>query len=884
MMTEAERTIQLWRAAEMFSPRPLPGPDVRENVVDVADGEPLPWEPDGRQAGRSAIPGKTWRHEVFGGIFPLGKVRGTLTGESALFTCTVSESGALDGGPAVSECAWAVGQLALGDEAAGSGDPSSWLTASSGAGRLRVARENLPAMPEDPLTAAGLSRFTAELAELLGVADLLEPAGFRVRSFQAVTGTRADGASPLAGYFAADLARVAAAVGESSAGLPLLTFLGGAGPREPGGTGREPEGAAGSGLTSAEDTERVDIRRHPLTVRDGCTPDRMPAGRWPADAPLVLSEQFAVNEITVRNVPLSAVDAGTDGMPGATAAVFSDLIASVVTERARVMADLSSPEAAFGTPVTWGAHSVAPPAPALTGFEILVAAPSDDAGLRAVGAGWRDRAAEAGYFASTARLAGGESWAMIRAHLGDAAGCRAFTDRFWHGRVHGSEVLFSAGESMRAALREPLAGGWPGAVARFRSALAEVDFLSSERMMAAATLSRFSALEQACEDAYSSLEEAEARVADLVAREPDARDAVIAAEERRRAALEDLRAHQGDRPGLAVAMSTGLRAGREWYAAHAGLRAALDEAARERDEALAAVQALRAELAVARTTMTDARDAVTQLAAAMESLQAPVGTARKRWGDHVPEGPSYAETEDTALIERRENSAPWSDPEFAAARAALFLAALTLHKSLLCANAAVVEANLAAWADIVSGGSFPAEGDQESGGYAAGPPPPEVMLAAWQSFFLVVPVVSASFQSIGSLLSGLGRGSVGWLLAAGTGGIPPRHAAGALWRANHAVFAGTLTTGAGATTAQVIAGPGGSGDGGDLESALSRAARATRFGTWLPDGTWTGLPLHPRPGDSQSPGGSPSGDTEMLLAVLSDLRQRARSRRASRTA
>ena len=84
MVTDAERTIRLWRAAEMFGPRPLPRPDARDNVTDAVPGEPLPWEPGGRLAGRPAAPGKAWRHQVFGGLFALGKVRGTLTGESGI--------------------------------------------------------------------------------------------------------------------------------------------------------------------------------------------------------------------------------------------------------------------------------------------------------------------------------------------------------------------------------------------------------------------------------------------------------------------------------------------------------------------------------------------------------------------------------------------------------------------------------------------------------------------------------------------------------------------------------------------------------------------------------------------------------------------------------
>jgi hypothetical protein len=309
--------------------------------------------------------------------------------------------------------------------------------------------------------------------------------------------------------------------------------------------------------------------------------------------------------------------------------------------------------------------------------------------------------------------------------------------------------------------------------------------------------------------------------------------------------------------------------------------------------------------------MAEARATANRLAASMGALQAPVAAARERWGDYLPEGPSYAETEDAALIERRENSAPWSDPEFAAARARLFLAALALHKALIRANAPVMEANLAVWTDLVSGaasGPDPANGPGVDGGPGVnGGPPPEVALAAWRSFFLAVPAASVTYSSCGTLLAGLGRGSVGWLLAAGAEEVPPRHVAGLLWRANRAVLAGNAAFPFGGANL-------------DEDCALSLAARATRFGTWLPDGTWTGLPLHPRrgpaspsalaspsvltrpsvlpqppafppppaslppsalprPGRVALPPPAPSSDTETLQAILSELRERARSRR-----
>ena len=119
------------------------------------------------------------------------------------------------------------------------------------------------------------------------------------------------------------------------------------------------------------DTVRIDVRREPLVVRDGCAPERIPAGRWPSDEALVRSEQFAVNEA----VACLAGDGGGDSSqdeaesrdwvfgvhapPGTgVAEVFGDLVAAVVTERARRIAGLPNPAAAFGEPRTWGAYTV----------------------------------------------------------------------------------------------------------------------------------------------------------------------------------------------------------------------------------------------------------------------------------------------------------------------------------------------------------------------------------------------------------------------------------------------------------------------------------------------------------------------------------------------
>jgi hypothetical protein len=163
------------------------------------------------------------------------------------------------------------------------------------------------------------------------------------------------------------------------------------------------------------DTERIDVRREPLVVRDGCAPERIPAGRWPSDEALVRSEQFAVNEAIAYLADDGHGDGGQQesdsgdwvfgvhAPPGTgVAEVFGDLVAAIVTERARRIAELANPAAAFGETRTWGPHTVTEPAGELAGFEIVLTTPDpvdglvrSGTGLPPIGTAWRDRAVRA---------------------------------------------------------------------------------------------------------------------------------------------------------------------------------------------------------------------------------------------------------------------------------------------------------------------------------------------------------------------------------------------------------------------------------------------------------------------------------------------------------
>jgi hypothetical protein len=722
--------------------------------------------------------------------------------------------------------------------------------------------------------------------------------------------------------------------------------------------GTEPDAAGIGGMTvDPVRVDRIDVRGAPLVVRDGCSPARIPAGRWPSDGCLVRSEQFAVNE-AIEQRGLFAVHAP----PGTgVAEVFGDLVAAIITERARRIAELPSPATAFGETRTWSTHRVAVPSPALAGFEIVLAAPELSAltahGLPPIGAGWRDAAAAVDYFSSTARLSDGVgAWAILTARLGDDTANHAFAERWWRGAIRGTDVLFPAGESMAAALRrlkrESPAVNWPAAVASFRAAVARAETLAAERTGVAAAVKRISDLEQACEEASCSGETAQARLAEITEREAaPVRAALAAAEEEHQARLADLGAHELGRPvmatvtadgkaalrssaALSVALAGGLRRGRnwrEWSVARHKLRDACAAAEARRAAAAEAAAALDDTLAAAQRAVTEATAEVTRLTADLGPLAEAVAAARQLWGDHVPDGPSQAETEDAALIEWRETSAPWADEEYATARAEVFLAALELHKALITAQADVFAANLGALMDLLStdetdplhtgqslippqaaragaeevagtkhadglwgarlitrtpakdadeaagdadrAAETPAEvecaaeapgGTEESGGAtqtaaddsdaADGAGNATAIAAAWQSLFLLVPVVHVPFGAIGTLFGDLGAARLGWLLADRAERLPARQARAALAGVDRAVFAGD--TAAVVVPVHTANSPVTDDDTLTADSAQRLAERAARYGTWLRPGlaAWAGAGAPAGPGSPAEPG------------------------------
>ncbi|HEY4007344.1 MAG TPA: ATP-binding protein [Pseudonocardia sp.] len=840
MAREQQRSasvLDYWRAVETFNPPRPPAADgvlpaeAESFVCSLHPGQPAPWEPRHDLAGLRLKPGQTWEFTLYCGLYRLSGVEaeliarfgddeyrdGPARGESVLFGLTVDANGYLVRQSAVlSSCAWALGRLTsqqvdgpgwldgferdelqfqaafdqlsptgpataavttpAGSPAAGIAGPiagkfvQSLLTprqaATSSAQPARPVAARSRGIPEPisegaPIPIVRLHEFVETLSAGLGVTGLAA-AGIRV-ACNTVSRARDIPANPafLNSCTAEDLARVARADHTGDIGPGLTRYL------------RDND-------RISRDT-RVDVRADPREVITSVEPRHIPGGRWPADIdkPLVLSQQFAVNQIQ-RELGDAPGLFAVHGPPGTgKTTMLRDIVANVVVQRAHRLADLNHPGDAFTEVLEkvlvgdryW--MSVRAVHPSLAGFEIVVATADNTAAenigaeIPGIGAVLSRVSEAADYFPELAtHVLRRPAWGLIAATLGKMQNRENFVERFWWGQGESNESAVTGMQALLEHAEADTADGpnWSDAVARFRRASAEVQRLAKERQPAADAIRDIDRHRTTVDDTQRACHKATRHYRQLQADRDHHAELVHAAEAGFKEADYECTVHRMKKPNWYH-----FEKKNNWRIASASLHERRQAAARRVKELKERREKLEKLVGEGLRELTEQRTALPVATAALHATRNALNTARARWPLTMPPDPGVADDENLQL------RSPWADHDYLTARNQLFVEALRLHKAFALGAARQLRHNLSVAM------SMPRKNRELN---------PATLLAAWQSFFLLVPVVSTTFSSLPRLFTGVGREAFGWLLVHEAGQASAQGVVGGIWRSRRTVLVG----------------------------------------------------------------------------------------------
>lgn len=808
-----QRIVRYWWMLELFSPQRVPkvtsraagAPD--RQVVAWRPEDPLPWEvlsPPANVGGARRV----WQHTVYLGVYDLeatyaylqgafGKDKDAYdepaSGRSACAGLLVDSRGSMVADSVVlSSALWAVGRISMpgvGDSSWADGFPEAAQVLREVIDEYQGSRRE-PAGADVPPALDGqtVTTLMCRAQEAAGIAQVPELATDTVIiQSVAVSAQRGDDANDidfLNSFFLEDLATVREALARPhGSGEALRTYL--------------------TGDHELDGRSRVDVIRTDEATDTAVGPGRIPRGRWPSNPGhgLSLRQQFAVNQAMVDLSPGAGL-MGVNGPPGTgKTTMLRDILAGNVVERARRIAALPRPESAFtSTTHRWTAkdghaRSVRQLLPELTGFEMVVASANNAAvenvtteipARGEIHERWRE---EADYFGdiATALLAETETqkdasspptvaWGLVAARLGNKRNRSAFHSAFWFDKKDAGSKEPAPGSVPRMQTR--LARWRDGTEPRKSWADAQRDFARADRRVGDLLAGRRQAQERLRQ--LPGAIDADRRCAEVVAlmrsqvRAVHDRLDVCRAESTRadgatRAAEDSRERHMDVRPGIWETIFTLGRAARDWRAALGPLEQDLLAAEAASREVEARARGLEDHAVTLQRSRASAENEQREASNALSELRRAVAADKAALGEGYPD--------ESWTDDAREKRAPWLDAELDAARSDLFLAALKLHEDFLANTAADMSHGLRAALDVVAG-TCPRRLE------------PEKRRAAWQLFFLVVPLISTTFASFGRMFGDIGPESIGWLLVDEAGQASPQYAAGAIWRARRVVAVG----------------------------------------------------------------------------------------------
>lgn len=602
-------------------------------------------------------------------------------------------------------------------------------------------------------------------------------------------------------------------------------------------------------------TDQRDVRKPISLSWNALNPTRFPTARWPGKGrfPLVYSQQVAVNLMLYQLAKGSGLQA-VNGPPGTgKTTLLKDVVAAIITQRAEALSAFSRPEEAFGVKntafraekFTQYYHKLDP---SLAGFGMVVASANNGAVENVVeefpAAEDVDpqRGKRESVFTDLAsELLGREAWSLLSVKLGNKSNRNAFLSAFWFNaqrpKPSGVEdVLPEPPPKAQARIKNSklTKRDWSQSVAKFKQALADEQALRKEREFIHNGILRQRKLEAHIKELEQAANEAELQL-DI------ARQAFHSIQQEHTAALNSFTAAEAKFKMLKYQKPHWF-----WLMLHSLIpQARVKNWLANQEETIAGYESSRMAQESAKTLYIERnesfKNAVNRVSQAQQHWESEKKVHRSlvatlaRYQRNFPS--SFPDT--TRLVNDiayRETCAPLADDAWEEARTRVFICALDLQETFILVTREQSLKNLNLAMNLISG-KAPKDISREA------------VVAAWDTFFMLIPLVSSTFASFHRLFASLGNQDLGWLLIDEAGQAAPHQAVPALWRARRAGIVGDPLqlepiVSAPFTLQETLRQPFGVAApwAPSKGSAQTLADAASRFGSYIGD-LWVGAPL-----------------------------------------
>ena len=767
--TNTNRLLSYWHTLEHFSPASVPN-GCRKWV------EKLPWE----EVQKHSNPSKCFQYTFYFGVFPLNEVTEFVqeyfhsqeetpnlpTAKVCYASLKVDEQGLyIQDTFGLSTMPWALSQLK--EHKLNMELPLDEFRKRE----RRIADHLVDGFLKEPLTREGVKQIQAYLLDELPWRELPSAAIYLRTEERERKQSKSDEEEEvtcdlLNSFYLEDLERIAKSLQTEKLPKAFQDYLTGC-------------------LGRADIGKRINLSDHPAVLQSCLTPEYYPDGCWPSPYCASLMQQFAINRVMddlsgKRQEGLFSVN----GPPGTgKTTLLRDIIAAILVQRAHHMIQFDEPAKAFTKlEETKKSEGYVPfiyePHASICDGGIVVASSNNGAveniskelPLKKEIKGYADRL---GYFRTVSEgCVDPEHWGLIAAVMGSKKNQRKLIDAIWNKSPKArKQTLY---QSLRDTQQAPTQAQWQETVTSFRNKLQAVRREKQRLMEGMKEAAQWTDLPRMVEEADRHVLDELQELEKLIQGKQTFLSETQAGNERQRMALEEARREQEQvlqsRPHwLSYWIS---REKRVSYQARLEAVASkierLTQQVREHDELL---QVHEQRLSVQRTKLKQVQGERERYAPLMEVCAELKG--------------AYTDASFCHKINTREaqENSPWYSEELKKLESELFVEAMKVNECfLLMANqtsdrniSGRIETTLDRFFKFLKSGEDLNE---------------QQIRAMWNTFWLVIPVVSSTFASIQRMFGNLGPGSIPWLFIDEAGQAVPQAAAGALWRCKRAVVVG----------------------------------------------------------------------------------------------